>query len=172
METSTLASTETLEPYLRSVLTARVLVSINDIGSNVRTILTQKIAHMTENRCIEEGFVRPGSVSVLTYTAGVLELDGMIITAVYEADVCLPTEGTKLKCTVRTLTKAGIHALVVDENGTVPVTVFVAKEHHHTDAHFAAISEGDVITVYVVGVRFEINDDSICAIATLESDDM
>jgi hypothetical protein len=30
----------------------------------------------------------------------------------------------------KTVTKAGIHTEVIDKNGNVPITVFIARDHH------------------------------------------
>ena len=50
-------------------------------------------------------------------------------------------------CVVKTITKAGIHAEVIDENGSVPVTVFVARDHHFNDNAFSKINVNDKIKV-------------------------
>lgn len=155
-------------PYVNSILSRRIGITIKEIGANIRDVLARKIAHEVENRCIEEGFIRPGSVVLLTHSAGLLAADNIYFTCAYSVDVCLPLEGTRIQCIVKTLTKAGIHAHVVDEGGVAPVTVFVAKEYHHTDLHFGSIREGDTISVTVVGCRFEINDTCVCVIATLD----
>jgi hypothetical protein len=78
--------------------------------------------------------------------------------------VCHPVEGMLIECDTKTITKAGIHAEVTDENGNIPVTVFVARDHHFTDRHFAEIKENMKIIIRVIGVRFELNDPYICVI--------
>jgi hypothetical protein len=81
--------------------------------------------------------------------------------------VCHPVEGMLVECTTKTITKAGIHAEVVDEDGSVPVTVFIARDHHFTDKNFANVVENDKLVANVIGVRFELNDPYICVIAKL-----
>jgi DNA-directed RNA polymerase subunit E'/Rpb7 len=155
-------------PYVSSILSRRVALTIKEVGSNIKDVLARKIANEVENRCIEEGFVRPGSVALLTHSAGLLAPDNIYFMCAYAADVCMPLEGARMQCVVRTITKAGIHAQVVDEGGTAPITVFVAKEYHHSDSHFGTVREGDTITVTVVGARFEINDVCVCVIASMD----
>jgi DNA-directed RNA polymerase subunit E'/Rpb7 len=87
--------------------------------------------------------------------------------AVFECMVCNPVEGMIIECTVKTVTKAGIHAEVITENDIVPVTVFIAKDHYATNAYFNSIKENDNITVKVIGSRFELNDPYVCVIGQL-----
>ena len=84
--------------------------------------------------------------------------------------VCHPVEGMLIeKCNVKTITKAGVHAEVNDNTGVIPIVVFVARDHHFTNKKFADIKENDIITVEVIGVRFELNDPYICVIAKLKN---
>jgi hypothetical protein len=82
-----------------------------------------------------------------------------------------PVEGMLMEAECKTITKAGIHAQVVDEDGNVPITVFVAKDHHHIDQLFNSVVENDKITVSVIGARYELNDPYICVISKLVSVD-
>ena len=52
----------------------------------------------------------------------------------------------------------------------MPVTVFIARDHHHVDQRFQNVKESDKIAARVIGVRYELNDICICAIATLVHD--
>jgi hypothetical protein len=81
--------------------------------------------------------------------------------------VCMPVEGMLIECTCKTVTKAGIHANVIDDEGNKPVTVFIARDHHYIDDRFQSIKENTRLTVKVIGIRFELNDTSICVIAKL-----
>jgi hypothetical protein len=49
----------------------------------------------------------------------------------------------------------------------VPVTVFIARDHHFTDKNFANVVENDKLVANVIGSRFELNDPYICVIAKL-----
>jgi hypothetical protein len=71
-----------------------------------------------------------------------------------------------IECKSKTITKAGIHAEVLDDE-TVPVTVFVARDHHNMDRHFQTIKENMTIYVRVIGIRYELNDPYICVIGKL-----
>jgi hypothetical protein len=76
-------------------------------------------------------------------------------------------EGQVLEATVRTVTKAGIHAQCIDPDGDIPITVFIARDHHGNNQELNQVKEGDQIHACVIGSRFELNDPYICVIAKL-----
>lgn len=152
--------------YIKSMLTMKVPLSITEIGKNVKQNLEKTISYKTEGKCIAEGFIKPNSVRVLSYSSGVINGDIIDFQTVFECMVCHPVEGMNIECDAKTITKAGIHAEVVEDD-IVPVTVFIARDHHFTDKLFASIKEGQHITVRVIGVRYELNDPYICVIAKL-----
>ena len=83
--------------------------------------------------------------------------------------LCMPVEGMLVDCVCKSVTKAGIHAEVVDEQGNVPLTLFIARDHHHLNEKMGKIQENDNIVVTIIGIRFELNDKYISAIAKLQS---
>ena len=153
--------------YIRSILTQKVILHINEIGKNIKQNLEQKIVSKNEGRCIAEGFIRPNSVKIISYSSGLVNSENIEFQAVFECMICHPVEGQLIECVAKTITKAGIHAEVVTENDIVPVTVFVARDHHNTNKYFSTIKENANITIRVIGVRFELNDPFICVIGQL-----
>jgi len=150
--------------YLQSVLTMKVIVPITNVGKNMKQNLEKFISRKTEGKCIAEGFIRPNSVKVIRYSSGTVNNENVEFQTVFECMVCHPVEGMLVECMTKTITKAGVHAEVIDESGTVPITVFIARDHHFTDRKFAEIKENMKIVVRVIGVRFELNDPYICVI--------
>lgn len=160
------------EPYIKSLLTSKIVLSIREIGKNVKQNLERKIISQVEGKCIPEGFIRPNSVQIINYSSGNVISDLIEFHAVYECYVCHPVEGMLVEAMTKTITKAGIHAQVIDKEGNIPITVFVARDHHHIDQLFNSVSENAKIIVRVIGTRFELNDPYICVIAKLDSVDM
>jgi DNA-directed RNA polymerase subunit E'/Rpb7 len=150
--------------YIKSVLTMKVAIPITNVGKNMKQNLERIISRKTEGKCIPEGFIRPNSVQVIRYSSGTVNNENIEFQTVFECMVCHPVEGMLIECTARTITKAGVHAEVVDDTGATPITVFIARDHHFTDRHFAEIKENMKLVVRVIGVRFELNDPYICVI--------
>ena len=86
---------------------------------------------------------------------------------VFECLICQPVEGMLIDCKVKTITKAGIHAEVIDNEGNIPLTIFVARDHHISDKFFSNIKDNATIKVSTIGTRFELNDPYISVIAKL-----
>ena len=153
--------------FIRSILSRKIILSINEIGKNIKQNLEQKIVEKTEGKCVSEGFIRPNSVKIIHYSSGLIMNDTVEFQTVFDCMVSYPVEGQIMDCIVKTITKAGIHAEVIIEDGIVPVTVFVARDHHNTDKYFSTIKENANIIIKVIGVRFELNDPYICVIGQL-----
>ena len=150
--------------YIKSLLNMKVSLAITEVGKNIKQNLERMISKLTEGRCIMEGFIRPGSIAVINYSSGTVNNDKVEFQTTFECMVCHPVEGMLIECDTKTITKAGIHAEVTDKDGVVPVTVFVARDHHYTDRQFSDLKENMKIVVRVIGVRFELNDPYICVI--------
>ena len=78
-----------------------------------------------------------------------------------------PVEGMLIECITKTITKAGIHAEVKDDTGVIPITVFIARDHHISNNMFMDAKETDKLVVRVIGVRFQLNDPFISVLAEL-----
>ena len=153
--------------YIRSLLTQKIVISMNEVGKNIKQNLEKKISSKIEGKCIKEGFIKPKSVNVISYSSGLVNLSYIEFEVVFECMICHPVEGMLIECHVKTVTKAGIHAVVNTDDDVVPVTVFIARDHNDNDAYFGTIKENMKITVRVIGVRFELNDPYICVIGKL-----
>ena len=150
-----------------AILTQKVMLSMTEVGKTVKQNLERDISYRVTGKCIAEGIVKPNSVRIINYSSGSVRGDRVEFQVMFECMVCNPVEGMLIECTTKTITKAGIHAEVVDEDGNVPVTVFIARDHHFTDKNFANVVENDKLVANVIGSRFELNDPYICVIAKL-----
>jgi len=155
------------DPYIPSVLSMKVVLPITEVGGNIKQNLERLIVSKTEGKCIVEGFIRPDSVHILTYSSGKVNSGSVEFQTTYECMICYPVDGMLVKCVCNTITKAGIHAEVVDQKGNIPITVFVARDHHINNDLFDRVVKNANLIVSVIGVRFELNDSTICAIGKL-----
>jgi DNA-directed RNA polymerase subunit E'/Rpb7 len=153
--------------YMKSILDKKVCLSITEIGKNVIQNLERKIQFEITGKCINEGYIKPGSINIINYSSGIVNYNFVEFKVIFECMACLPVEGMLVECVCKTITKAGIHAQVMDEDGNMPITMFIARDHHHLDNRFNEVKEGDIITSKVIGVRYELHDSYICAIGNL-----
>jgi len=157
------------EPYMKSVLITKVLLPIIDVGKNIKQNLERVIVSRIEGRCIVEGFVKPDSVNILTYSSGKVVNGYVEFHITYECMICHPVDGILIECYCKTITKAGIHAEVVDKSKNIPIVAFIARDHHINHHMFDKVMENSKLVVRVIGVRFELNDTNICVIGSLKN---
>jgi len=153
--------------YVRNMISMKVYLKMREVGKNTKGNLERKIVEKTEGKCFPEGFIRPDSVRILSYSSGVVNLENIEFQVVFECLVCNPVEGMHVDCVVKTITKAGIHGEVVTEKGYVPLKIFVARDHNYSNKLFGQVKEGATVKAKIIGKRFELNDPYIVAIASL-----
>lgn len=153
--------------YINSMLSKRVVLKITEIGQKLKQNLEKKIKNSIEGKCITEGFIRPKTVEIVSYSCGLVKDDHIEFHVIYQCLVCNPIKDMEVVCRVKNITKAGIHAEVRDNEDNVPITVFVARDHNYTNKMFDEVEKDTSIRVKIIGVRFELNDPSITAIAYL-----
>lgn len=156
--------------YSRCLLTRKVVLPIKNIGKNLEDVIEEYIHNNFEGKCVVEGYIKPNSIKIIRYSSGMIERGSNIVfEIVFECDICFPVEGMLVSCTVKNIVKAGIRAESSSETPS-PIVVFVAKDHHFNNQHFNEIQVGDIITVRVIGQRFELNDKYISIIGELVKD--
>lgn len=153
--------------YLKSLLERKVCLNITEIGKNLKSNLEKKLDYSMGGKCVNEGYIRPKSIKIMNYSSGNVNSNVVEFNVVIECMVCLPVEGMEVECVCKTITKAGIHAQVIDDEKNIPITIFIARDHHYLDNKFSEIKEGEKIISRVIGIRYELDDDFICAIGKL-----
>ena len=143
--------------YSRSLITRSVVLPIVTIGKNIKETIEKCIAINFEGKCIVEGFVKPSSSKIITYSSGVVQGINIKFEVVFECQICCPVEGMLIPCIAKNITKAGIRA-ESDEEIPTPIVVFIMRDHHYMSKYFSTINENDKIMVRVIGQRFELND--------------
>ena len=153
--------------YSRCLLTRKISLHITTIGKNLKETIEENIKVNYEGKCVVEGYIKPNSSKIITYSSGIIERGNNIsFEVIFECDVCFPVEGMIISCIAKNITKAGIRAESANEMPS-PVVVFVAKDHHYNMAQFSEVKEGDKINIRVIGQRFELNDKYISIIGEL-----
>ena len=153
------------EIYSTSIINKEVVLNITEIDSSLEIILLNKIIKLIEGKCIEEGFVKPSSTNILSYSSGLINGDKIIFKVVIECLICYPVEGNIISCIVKNITKAGIKAELNDEYN--PLLIFIARDHNYSNSSFSKLSIDEVINVRIIGFRYELNDNFISVIAQL-----
>ena len=153
--------------YIKNIISKKLSVPIKYVGTNIAEILEQILTNNFEGKCCIEGYVKRGSVKIITFSSGTVVGNCVIFTVVFEYLVCNPPQGMRISCAVKNITNAGILAHV-DEGEYSPLNIFIARDHHYNISYFSELKEKDIIMVRVIGQRFELNDPFVSVIGELE----
>jgi DNA-directed RNA polymerase subunit E'/Rpb7 len=147
------------------LITKSIPISINNIGNSIKETLEKAIAFQVEGKCIVEGYIKPNTVEIITFSSGLVQGSIIKFDVVFQCFVCSPVEGMQISCVAKHINKAGIRAEINETPS--PVVIFIARDHNYSSALFSQIKENDEIKVRVIGQRFELNDKYISIIAEL-----
>tara|TARA_B110000444_G_scaffold43963_4_gene39911 strand:+ start:7729 stop:8268 length:540 start_codon:yes stop_codon:yes gene_type:complete len=151
------------EIYTKVLLTEKIHVNFWKVDSDIFNYLQDTIKYKVEGICINEGFVKPGSVTLVSYSSGELSGEFVIFAIVYECQVANTVESMILDCVVRSITKVGIRAEMNDD--VSPFVIFIARDHHFESVPYSEVNEGDIVKIKVLGQRYELNNKFISVIA-------
>lgn len=155
-----------LNIYSRAIINRNIRIPVRYVGKNIQEVIEKNISNLFENKCIVEGFVKPGSIKIITYSSGMILGLNCQFEVAFECLVCCPVEGMLIQCIAKNITKAGIRAEATDEQPS-PVVIFIARDHHYMNAQFSTIQPGDKFLARVIGQRYELNDKYVSVIAEL-----
>jgi hypothetical protein len=149
--------------YTTVLLSDKICVDFGKVNSLIFNILEDAIKHKVEGVCINEGFVKPGSVKLVSHSSGELSADFVVFHIVYECMVANTSESMEIDCIVKSITKVGIRAEIDDI--VSPFVIFIARDHHFENHAYSDVIENDNIKIRVIGQRYELNNKFISVIA-------
>ena len=102
---------------------------MTQIGNNSIQIFSERIRIDLEGKCIEEGYIKPRSTHILSYSSGTISGANVLINIIFECLVCHPVEGMLIDCVIKNITKAGIRCEIElsNELDRSPVIIFFSK---------------------------------------------
>ena len=153
--------------FMKNILTRKVEIPFQSIGSNVIENIKVILEETLYNKCSKEGYIRENSIKILSYSSGIIDANMVVFDVMFECLICNPVEGQLIKCTVKNITKAGILAIYSKEK-TSPITIFIARDHQFKNELFVNIKDKDEIIVRVIGVRYELHDETIFILGELK----
>lgn len=151
--------------YNSQMINKTIKINIINVGKNINEILTETLKNELEGKCINEGFVKPGSIKIINYSSGLIHGNNIVFSTNIKLDICNPVEDIKINCRVQDITKAGIRAKL--DMDFSPLIIFIARDHHNLKEKFQNVKENEIINVKIVGTRFELNDTYISVIGEL-----
>jgi hypothetical protein len=161
--------------YHSTCLRRKLCIPFSDISnfSRVEDHLRQAVSNDMDGRCIAEGFIKPGSCRLRSYSIGTFSAGNIRFDLDIDCMLCCPKEGAIINCIAKTVTQAGIRAHACTNPS--PVVIYISREMHdaariHGPMTMDSIKPGDMMHVRVVGRRFELNDPQVSIIGELIND--
>lgn len=153
--------------YSNAILTQKVTIPFILVGSNIKNVLEKSLSNELEGKCIVEGYVKSGSVNIITFSCGTLNGKYIEFEVVFKCGICCPVEGMKITCYAKNITQAGIRAFTNIDEKQSPVIIYISRDHHLKNDYFNSIQVRDEIEIRVIGQRFELNDKQVSIIGEL-----
>jgi hypothetical protein len=150
--------------YIKSILHQKIAVPFVKVGNNMPLYFKRYASRNIEGKCRKEGYIRPNSMQVVSYSTGLLHADNVLFDVVFSCDICYPCEDMIIKCKIVNITKIGIRGIISELNN--PIVLFISREHN-ANRNFEDYEEGNMINIKVLGVRFELNDEYISVIGEI-----
>ena len=141
--------------YVSNLIVETVSVKFEHCGRDMEKYFLLYARDQLEGRCIKEGYVRPETTKVITYTSGGIHGTLIEFRVLYLVQVCHPYEGMRLTCTVESVSKIGIRAVI--RKGHNPIVVYLTRELNPA-VYMEDYELEQVIEVSVLGSRFEMRD--------------
>jgi len=151
--------------YLSSILTRKINIPMHQVGGDIDSLIVDTLSKY-EGQCIKEGYLKRNSIKIIHYSSGIIKGDKIEFEVVFECLLSNPVVGQILNCKVESVTKAGLKCRL-NENET-PFVIFIVRDHHYLNSDFSSIKEGDLVSAKLLGQRYEIHDQVISVVATLE----
>lgn len=156
--------------YTHKILNTKIVVSNNEIDNNIEYTIHQKLIDKVSNKCIEEGYIKDGSIKILYIDDGIInlaDLKGSIYFNVkYKAEICNPFENQILICNVLEINKTAIQGYIENRDNS-PLNIFLTKQHNLNNDEYVNLKMNDEIKIQVLYKNYDFNDKQILVFSKL-----
>jgi len=156
--------------YYRGEITKNIILPITAIGKNLKQTIEENIRITYEGKCISEGYIKPYSSKIKTYSGGLIVKGNYVsFEVIFECEICFPVSGMVINCVAQNITLAGISGVSANETVS-PIFVLVPKDYHkdYNNEYFNEIKVGDKFNIKVLETQFELNDKRIAVLGELK----
>jgi DNA-directed RNA polymerase subunit E'/Rpb7 len=149
--------------FERRELTKKVKIHAKFIQKNIQASLLAQLKGQYQGRCSAEGYIHKDSLTIVNYSLGRVDYlkGGVNYDVTFQADICLPHAGQKLKAPVTLRSKIGVHA----ETG--PIKVLIPRDLHIGNDQFDSIKSEEEVEFEVIGSQFKQGDEYIVVVGKL-----
>jgi DNA-directed RNA polymerase subunit E'/Rpb7 len=152
-----------MELFERRELTRNVHIDAKFLKRNIHSSLVAQLKMKYEGYCLPEGFINPGSITIVEHSLGRINLikGGLDYVVKFQSDICFPHPGQVFKAPVTLRSKIGLHA------ERSPIKVLLPRDLHIGNSDFDSVKDGQEIEFIVKGAKFQQGDESIVILGEL-----
>ena len=179
---SNLGETHNAVLFQENMLTKKVVLPINKIHSNMKSVLQSYLNFNYTGKCFEEGYIEKNSIKIISYTNGLCVSDTLEFHVVFTCNICIVSDNMMLECKIENKNLSGIKCNVIlnkiigdeeeyedkkqekEDNVSEAIVIFCSRDHHYGNDMFNSVEVNDKILVKVIGSKYELFDDYICVI--------
>jgi DNA-directed RNA polymerase subunit E'/Rpb7 len=161
--------------YCPNILNEKIGLKPNEFSkkTSIDNLLLNKLKNKIEGRCIKQGYVKKGSLEILSRSVGKIydgHFNGEVIYKVkFSVSVCNPPEGMNINCITHNINKMGILAGIGENIKDSPLMVLISRHQNQHKDLFKTLNIGDSINIEIIGKKYELNDNKIHVIGELIS---
>jgi len=151
--------------FERRQLTKKVHIYSKFLQKNMNSVILAQLKMNVEGKCSSEGFIQRNSITILDCSLGRTNYvkGGVDYDITFQADICFPHRGQKLKAPMTLKSKVGIHAELS------PLKILIPRDLHLGNTEFDEVKEGEDLEFEVVGSTFKQKDTEIVVVGKLLS---
>ena len=155
--------------YTTNILDYRYHLQAEEFGYDPDEIFLNKLKKEIEGRCIREGYVKIGSIKILSRSLGRINqayFTGLPVYDIkFQAEICNPPIGSIIECVVKDQTKMGLVCQINDQDN--PLDIVIPSQWHFDNKKYIMIEPDMKIKVKVARKRHENGDNNIQIVASL-----
>ena len=138
------------------------------VVEDVLEMLTKKLKEKHEGKCNANGYVKPGSLTILAKSMGVAEngrfTGNVLYDCKFKCDVFYPIGESEMEAIVIKVNKMGAY-VHFDE----AIRILLPRDLHIGNVDFDNIEEGKTVPIRLERSRFQMNDPYIMGVGVLVS---
>ncbi len=155
--------------YTTNILDYRYHLQADEFGYDPDEIFLNKLKKEIEGRCIREGYVKVGSLKILSRSLGRINqayFTGLPVYDIkFQAEICNPPIGSIIECVIKDQTKMGLVCQINDQDN--PLDIVIPSQWHFDNKKYIMLEPDMKIKVKVARKRHENGDNNIQIVASL-----
>jgi DNA-directed RNA polymerase subunit E'/Rpb7 len=157
--------------YISKIVNESVSIEPKYMNNKLEHHILKKLKNKYEGKCIKEGYIKTDSIKILKRSAGKIvssHFNGNVIFHIkMSIELCNPLNNTVIDVQITNNNKMGILAVIPHDSNS-PLNILLPRQYHIDNDTFVGLKIGDIISIKILGTRFEFGESEISVIGVLD----